>query len=528
MSDQQKSSGSYHDNLEVDHAIEGDALTGGHAAEFNKGIEDFLPPRDAVDAEMPTANYTVEFEGENLFVDSVDWRKSRLLKFQILSAYFLFTLFGLAEQTVGTLISVFQQYYNIHDIQTSFIFLASLLGFFTSAMLNEMAHRKLGIKGVLIMGCTNMTIAHLIISFKPPYFILILSYIINGTGCGFMDAALNTWMGYLLNSNELLGILHGCFGLGCMISPALITYLLEKDHPWTWNQYYVLISGFAAFCLMCLIISFRYETATKFRYNILLKSKKEAKNDSSNSFELDTLRSGDGEEEEQEDLMGNSETRHGEDTEAESFNNNSSALSSGLKSRVVWSFAMLLALYVGGEAAFGSWLITFLTRINKYSFKKAAHIATVFWLGITSGRIVLGFVTGSIFRNELNANLVYIALSFTGFLLFWIFSGLSTSIPIYIIVFLTGASVGPIFPTTIVCALKILPVSLHVIGVGMASAFAGGGAALIPFVVGTVAESTSIGLKAFPFIITTAFGILVIMWLVMMRSYGSIYRKTRI
>ena len=74
-----------------------------------------------------------------------------------------------------------------------------------------------------------------------------------------MDASINTWMGNLVDSNQLLGIVHGCYGIGSLISPSLISYLLSKsNHPWKWQNYYVILSVVAGFCLVSLIL--KYET----------------------------------------------------------------------------------------------------------------------------------------------------------------------------------------------------------------------------------------------------------------------------
>ena len=75
-------------------------------------------------------------------------------------------------------------------------------------------------------------------------------------------------------------------------------------------------------------------------------------------------------------------------------------------------FALILFIYVGGEAAFAAWLVTFLLRIKNLDYKTASYMATTFWSGVTIGRIGLGFVTAHFFSSELWANLIYILVSF--------------------------------------------------------------------------------------------------------------------
>lgn len=461
--------------------------------------------------------FAVEFENETVYFDSTDWRESTLLKVQIVAGYFIFILFGLAEQTIGTLIPKLQDHYQIDDIQTSYIFLASVSGYFAMALLNEITHKNLGIRGVVVLGCTSMTCGYLIASFKPPYPIFIFCYILNGIGFGSLDASLNTWMGCLADSNQLLGILHGCYGIGCMISPPVITGVLErKVNPWLWNEYYMVLAFVGSLCNVLLILCFKNETPKKFKYALLLKNK-EANSEVNNvdGIELDNMDN-------------DTEGPNTSDIENEKEDHSSVPLTQALKSKLVWLFSIILFIYVGGEVSFGVWLVTFLTRIKKLSYGLSSYMATCFWAGLTTGRIGLGFVTAHYFKDELIANFVYMLLSFAGFLIFWLFSWISYNAILFIIVFIAGTFVGPIFPTTIVASLKILPFKYHASGVGFICAFGGGGAAAIPFLIGIIAESSTLGLTLLPFIVMSIFGILCLIWLGMMKKYGSNYGKNRL
>lgn len=460
--------------------------------------------------------YSVYYQGEELFIDSSDWRTSSLLKIQILTSFSVFILFGLAEQAVGALLPKLQDHYDINDLEVSFIFLCSVSGYVIMAILNEFTHKMLGIKGVAIMGCIFMTTCYLIVSFKPPYFILLLCYIGNGIGFGSLDAGLNGWMGYLADSNQLLGILHGCYGIGCMITPPLVTTMLErKKNPWPWNQYYVVLVVTGSVALLMMILSFRYETPLKYKYMLEMKNKRQTRGDDG---ELNNKRLARGEDIEMQDL-GESVSTNEEDAE----DTGSASFSDTLKYPLVWILSLILFIYVGGEVAFGSWLITFLLRIKKLSYKLSSYLATSFWSGLTVGRIGLGFVTAHYFKSELVANLVYIVCSFAGFMVFWLFAFADVTGLLFVIVFVTGAAVGPIFPTTIVTSLKILPVKYHTAGIGFICALGGGGAAAVPFLIGLIAESSDLGLRSFPLIVAVMFGVLMVMWIGVFNRYRGVY-----
>lgn len=61
--------------------------------------------------------------------------------------------------------------------------------------------------------------------------------------------------------------------------------------------------------------------------------------------------------------------------------------------RVTWICAIFLLGYVGIEVALGGWIVTFMIRVRDGGPFASGMTATGFWLGITVGRIVLGFIT---------------------------------------------------------------------------------------------------------------------------------------
>lgn len=62
-------------------------------------------------------------------------------------------------------------------------------------------------------------------------------------------------------------------------------------------------------------------------------------------------------------------------------------------SRVTWLCALFLLGYVGVEVALGGWIVTFMTQVRHGPAFASGMTATGFWLGITVGRVALGFVT---------------------------------------------------------------------------------------------------------------------------------------
>lgn len=61
--------------------------------------------------------------------------------------------------------------------------------------------------------------------------------------------------------------------------------------------------------------------------------------------------------------------------------------------RVSWVAALFLLCYVGVEVALGGWIVIFMLRVRHGEPFASGMSAMGFWLGITVGRAILGFVT---------------------------------------------------------------------------------------------------------------------------------------
>lgn len=75
---------------------------------------------------------------------------------------------------------------------------------------------------------------------------------------------------------------------------------------------------------------------------------------------------------------------------------------------------------------------------------------------------------------------------------------------------LQGFFLGPLFPGVVVVTTKLLPKHLHVSAIGFAAAFGGAGAAVLPFIVGVLAEAKGVQVLM-PFIIALS-GAILILW----------------
>lgn len=85
-------------------------------------------------------------------------------------------------------------------------------------------------------------IAYIIIAVHPPYPALVVAFALAGFGNGIADAGWNAFIGNMDRANELLGVLHGLYGVGAVISPLIATTLITKAGlPW-YAFYYIMVS----------------------------------------------------------------------------------------------------------------------------------------------------------------------------------------------------------------------------------------------------------------------------------------------
>ncbi len=61
--------------------------------------------------------------------------------------------------------------------------------------------------------------------------------------------------------------------------------------------------------------------------------------------------------------------------------------------RVTWICAIFLLGYVGIEVAIGGWIVKFMLEVRAGNEFASGMTATGFWMGITVGRVTLGFIT---------------------------------------------------------------------------------------------------------------------------------------
>ncbi|KAM3424687.1 hypothetical protein BST61_g6674 [Cercospora zeina] len=389
------------------------------------------------------------------------WNFPRLNIWKVSCTFWAMVVMGLNDATYGAIIPYLQPFYGLGYTVVALVFLSPFVGYTLSAVLNNTIHLRLGQRGVAFIGPLCHLLAYIIIALHPPFPVLVISFILAGFGNGILDAGWNAWIGAMMNANELLGLLHAFYGVGATIAPLVATTMITKANlPW-YYWYYCMI-GFATVELIASVHAFWHETGAKFR------------------------------------------ERHSRTSDAKGSRLREATLKMPA-ARVTWLCSMFFLGYVGVEVALGGWIVEFMIRVRDAAEFAAGMSATGFWLGMTVGRVVLGFVTPHI--GEKLSIMIYLPIAIGLQLLFWL-------VPQYYVstvaVALQGFFLGPCFPAGVVVCTKLLPKHLHVSAIGFAAAFGGSGGAIFPYAVGAIAQAK--GVQVLQPIILALMVVIIILW----------------
>lgn len=145
----------------------------------------------------------------------------------------------------------------------------------------------------------------------------------------------------------------------------------------------------------------------------------------------------------------------------------------------VLPFMVLLFFGTGTEASFGSWIVPQMELVAGATLAQAALAASLFWFGLTGGRIVATVITRWLRGDHLlivGGIVITVGISV-------LLALASDRIPATVAAFLVGMGLGPFYPTTMAVMSRAFPKSFGRVS-GMANAVGNIGPTVLPFVQG--------------------------------------------
>jgi Fucose permease len=378
--------------------------------------------------------------------------------------FFAFILIGANDGGFGVLIPSIRAHYHIDTVVLSSIFIASSAGYLVVSLLCGLLIEKLGIRRFLIIGAADYIICAIVYSLQPAFTLILVAAFFLGSAVACIDAGLNSYMAGLPNNTRRLNYLHAFYGCGAWIGPIIGSALLAWQL--SWGKVYLVWCALAVIFLIGLFTIFQ-------TYNPPQKS--------------------------------------AQDSGEEALKTRENVLLATLKMRSVWIACLLFVFYTGTEVSNGSWSVTFLLGARHSSELVAGWIISGYWLGLTLGRIVLGYVAERLGP----ALLVQYSIlgAACGILITWL---IPTTIGAIIGLFLLGFCLGPIFPTVIALMSTFVSARLLPSSIGFLTSSANIGAALLTWLAGSLIGH--VGLNAlwpYELIITAA---MFALWLLLVRQ----------
>lgn len=344
--------------------------------------------------------------------------------------YISFISLGLPDSLLGAGWPVMQ---GELDVPLSFAGIVSMTiacGTILSSLAAEKVGSKFGTGLVTAISVCMTAVALLGFSCSTRFWMLILWAIPYGLGAGAVDAALNNYVA-LHYASRHMSWLHCFWGVGASVSPYIMSYSLSHT---TWESGYRTVAILQMILTACLFLS------------LPLWKKGEAVQD-----QLPPTRS----------------------------------LSQVLKIRGVPGVLITFFAYCALESTAGLWAATYLVESRGVDVETAAAFASMFYLGITAGRAVSGFISDQLGdRNMIRLGLAVMA---GGVIMIFV--------PVKAValagLLITGFGCAPIYPSIIHATPHNFGKenSLALVGIQMASAYTG--STLMPPLFGLIAQHIS-------------------------------------
>ena len=364
--------------------------------------------------------------------------------------YLAFISLGLPDSLLGAGWPVMHGYFGVPLSYAGFVSVIISAGTVTSSLLSERLTRRLGTKYVTLFSVLLMVVALFGFSFSNRFWVLCLWAVPYGLGAGSVDAALNNYVALHYSSRDM-SWLHCFWGVGTIVSPYVMSLALTRA---TWQAGYRAVGVIQLAIAVVLLVTLP-----------LWRVHNAADDDRQSGRVL--------------------------------------GLKGALKIRGVPQLLLGFCGYCALESTCMLWTSSYLIATRGVSPERAAAFASLFFIGITAGRFLAGFVSNKL--GDRSMIRLGTGVLFLGVLLLLV-PGLPEGVALAACVII-GLGCAPVYPSIIhATPTNFGPEnSQAIIGVQMASAYVG--STFAPPLFGLL--SARVGLGLLP-VYVAAFGVLMI------------------
>ncbi len=354
--------------------------------------------------------------------------------------YLAFVSLGLPDSLLGAAWPTIRFEFGVPLSYMGIISMIVSLGTVVSSLLSERLTKKFGTQTVTAVSVIMTALALFGFSESKELYEMCIWAIPYGLGAGAIDAALNNYVALHYTSKHM-SWLHCFWGVGTIVSPYIMSYSLAVG---TWADGYRAVS-YIQFAIAAVLV-----------LTIPLWKINKAKDD-------------------------------------ETAPNNILGLSGALKIRGVPSLLLGFFAYCAAEATIMLWASSYMEGVRGASKEEAAALGSLFFIGITAGRFVSGFISDRLGDNRMIQLGTVTALIGTALILI---PEKTVTIIGFIII---GIGCAPIYPSIIHSTPDNFGKenSQGIIGIQMACAYIG--TTFMPPLFGILANHISLSLMPFYF-----------------------------
>ena len=353
--------------------------------------------------------------------------------------YICFISLGLPDSLLGSAWPVMQEQMSVPVSYAGIVSLIICIGTIVSSLMCDVMIRKMGIGRIIAFSIGLTAVALFGFSVSNQYWMLLLWAIPYGLGAGCVDSVLNNYAALHFKSQHM-SWLHCMWGVGASISPYIMSFALVKLD--NWNYGYLIVS-----VIQILLSLYIFTTIP---------------------------------------LWKNTPSASGQEEPVQS---------EALSIRQILAIpgaAICFATFFGYcalELTSSLWASSYLVQARGVSVEVASSCASLFYIGITAGRAINGFLA----MRYSDRTLIRLGLGiiFAGIMLVFVPFHTMFACAGFVVV---GLGCAPVYP----CIIHMTPAlfgkekSQAVIGVQMAFAYCG--FCIMPPLFGLIANHVSIGL----------------------------------
>jgi fucose permease len=245
------------------------------------------------------------------------------------------------------------------------------VGFVSAAFIVEALRARFGRSRTLMLANGFLVCGYIPIVCTPPFPVVVCCFLLLGLGMAINLALGNVFTGNLQNSTQMLGLMHGSYGLGGTVGPLVATAVVTSGGL-VWSRFYVMTLGMAIFNAAFAGWSFWNYEKESLAHFVPLRAVR-----STHPRRQST------------ELLANDENQPPVSQAMIKPTDQFSNMVKSFRSKIVLLGALFIFAYQGAEVSISGWVISFLLATRHGNPSSIGYVTSGFWGGITVGRFVL-------------------------------------------------------------------------------------------------------------------------------------------